>query len=477
MTRVEHGRTFQSALVAVERGDHERAKWLLGFLAEDYPRSVLVQFYYGAELAQTGQIDKAAGVLRPALRLPRADAVFRDWAQECPGVVTQFESLGLKFIEGEVIDGNSHAYPPRPQALTTAIRLGSTKENVYIRCAPRGAQKLRPGPEEAGRRSSTGQLSAGRTAQVAERLQLLPLPRARADPVWQRTARPGFAPTRCGRQRHATRTPSPTSTPAGTSLARTASGGMLATSYSRVHRPAWADHDPEGPAYSRRNSLPGVETDSGSIAPGASPREAFQEAQRTVGRSQSEDPPQAEPRPSPRSVKSRWCALLIGAKLLAAQAVKPSPRILREISHAGPKDAGVVLRSAIGNPKPLRARSSRHGGIRSPRSGRDFRDAGMPDVQCCFCLMEQPAVRTGDETAMIGPMRVAASWATRNGRSIRVDSGRVLHRDRDRHAQRDRHQLLCCHGPDQAHRTVPRSARGPPRPAVTVPRDVPSSRA
>jgi len=141
---VERGRAFQTALAAVEIGDYQHALELLRRLAEDNPRSPLVLFYYSLELAEAGQVDRAAQLYGRALQAPRADAVFDDWAKKSPELVTQFESLGMKLSEGSIAASSKNAKQKQSpgtysdlahKALATAIRLGSTKEKVLIKDA------------------------------------------------------------------------------------------------------------------------------------------------------------------------------------------------------------------------------------------------------------------------------------------------------------------------------------------------------
>ena len=137
LTPVEHDRAFQAALEAIESGDHQRALRLLGPLAEDYPRSPLVLFYYSLELAQAKQVDCAGEIYDQALQAPRADAVFDEWAKKSPGLVTKFESLGMKFNEERTIPGSRlkqpRMYPDLAhEAFAVAIRLGSTNDKMFL---------------------------------------------------------------------------------------------------------------------------------------------------------------------------------------------------------------------------------------------------------------------------------------------------------------------------------------------------------
>ena len=139
LTPVERGHAFQAALAAIESGDHQRALRLLGPLAEDYPRSPLVLFYYSLELAQANQVDEAAKLYAQALQAPRADARVRrlgekeSWAGDPVRIAGNEAQRGNEDHPGEFQTKTASTYPDLAhKAFAIAIRLGSTNEKVFL---------------------------------------------------------------------------------------------------------------------------------------------------------------------------------------------------------------------------------------------------------------------------------------------------------------------------------------------------------
>jgi serine/threonine protein kinase len=140
LTPIERRSEFREAMAAVDDRTGAKALALLAPLAEKYPDSPLVQLYYSTARASANDLRGAAAWYKKATLLPDAETVFGGWAREYPGVIQQFENLGIRFYDATIqIRGTKKADPLYHElghrAVLTAIHLGSTDERTLLRNA------------------------------------------------------------------------------------------------------------------------------------------------------------------------------------------------------------------------------------------------------------------------------------------------------------------------------------------------------